>query len=78
MLAFLAGVIYCLIENRSAMITISLIAAALLAGLSSRMRGKWGYQSGTVSVGGEFADPFGPPQPPTTKRTEPPPPGPAL
>lgn len=55
---FLAGVGFCLVENRPAEITLPLIAAALLAGLSPRMTGKWGYQSANVAIGGEFADPF--------------------
>jgi len=63
MIAFLLGIGYCIVENRNVVLTIALVFAALLAGLSWRMRGKWGiaakWTGGDASVGGEFADPFG-------------------
>lgn len=85
-LAFLLGVGYCVWEKQEEAVTITLIVAALLSGLSWRMRGKWGayahWGGGDASLGGEFADPFDepkrlprgqPPQAPPPARAEAPP-----
>lgn len=50
---------YCLVENRGVEITVPVLFAAVFAGLSPRMKGRFGWQSGGgSSLGGEFGDPF--------------------
>jgi hypothetical protein len=64
MLVLVVAFGYCLIENRSVSITIPVLFAAVFAGVSPRMKGKWGWQSGGgSSLGGEFGDPFEGPTP---------------
>lgn len=50
---------YCLLEDRSFATTVPVLVAAVFVGVSPRMRGRWGWQSGAgSSLGGEFGDPF--------------------
>jgi hypothetical protein len=50
---------YCLVENRSFLVTVPVLFGAVFCGVSPRMRGRWGWQgSGGSSLGGEFGDPF--------------------
>jgi hypothetical protein len=58
-LIFVVAFAYCLIENRSPLITVPVLGAAVFTGVSPRMKGKFGWQSGGgSSLGGEFGDPF--------------------
>lgn len=50
---------YCLMENRSFVVTVPVLFGTVFCGVSPRMKGRFGWQgSGGSSLGGEFDDPF--------------------
>lgn len=50
--------VYCVVAHRWPWVAIVAIFASLLAGLSPRMKGRFGLKAGEASLGGEFEDPF--------------------
>jgi hypothetical protein len=58
MVSSLGAFWYCLLADRPVEITIATLFAGLFAGLSPRMKGRWGWQTKNAALGGEFEDPF--------------------
>jgi hypothetical protein len=56
--ACLGVLVYCLVEQRWPALAIAALFGLIFAGLSPRMKGPFGLQSGSARLGGEFDDPF--------------------
>ena len=56
--AFFGLAVYCLLEDRWPWVAVVAIFASLFSGLSPRMKGRFGFNAGNASLGGEFEDPF--------------------
>jgi hypothetical protein len=56
--ACLGVLVYCVLAHRWPLLAFAALFGGVFAGLSPRMKGPFGFHSGTTGIGGEFASPF--------------------